>query len=174
MKFGFKFGKSKEQAPAEEAPAENVEIVDQLIQSIEEDGTTVKPHAPLGELSLDAEQDLDAVETPLTEEGTAEEEGEAVKLVELKAEPPAAAAVAAAAPPPPQPQPAAPEVKKDAAGKPADPMDISATINSVFTDVEDEENPLANLIKTLPDVAATELMDDLKEINDIMKDWKKH
>jgi hypothetical protein len=165
MKFGFKFGKSKEQAPPEE---EGVEIVDQLIQSVEEDGIAVKPHAPLQELSLDGEQELDAVETPLTEEGAAEESGETVKLVEVKVDPTAAVS------PPPPPSPAAPAPKNAAGAKPADPLDISATINSVFTDVEDEENPLANLIKTLPEVAASELMDDLKEINDIIKDWKKH
>jgi hypothetical protein len=169
MKFGFKFGKNKEKAAVEEAPVEEeagVEIVDQLIQSVEEGGAPVRPHAPLQELSVDGEESLEGEEALLTDEAAEEGGEEAVKLVELKAEPAAAAAL------PPAPAPPAPEAKKEP--KPGDPLDISATINSVFTDVEEEENPLANLIKTLPDVAATELMDDLKEINDIMKDWKKH
>ena len=172
MKFGFKFGKSKDTEPPEEAAVEEtgLETVDQLIQSVGEDGTVVQPHAPLQELSLDVEQDLDAEEVPLPEAGAAEGEEETIKLVEVKVAP---AAAIAPPPPPPPPEPVAPAVKNDAA-KPADPMDISASINSIFTNVEEEENPLSNLIKTLPDVAATELMDDLKEISDIIKDWKKH
>jgi hypothetical protein len=165
MKFGFKLGKSKDKAPPEEA---GLKTVDQLIKSAVEDGTVVKPHAPLKELSLDAEQDLEAEEALLPKAGTGEAEGEPVKLVEVKVNP------TAAVPPPPPPAPAAPPVKKDAGGKPTDALDISASINSIFTDVEDEENPLANLIKTLPEVAANELLDDLKEISDIIKDWKKH
>jgi len=171
MKFGFKFGKSKDKAPPEEAGAEEetgAAIVDELLQSVEEDGAVVKPHPPLQELSLDVEQELDTGEALLTEETTGESEGETVKLVEVKLDP------TAAVPPPPPPAPPAPAGKKDAGGKPGDPLDISASINSIFTDVEDEENPLANLIKTLPEVAATELIDDLTEINDIIKDWKKH
>ena len=177
MKFGFKLGKSKDKAPPEQAGAEEeaveeagVEIVDELIQSVEADGTPVRPHAPLQELSLDGEQESGAEEVPLVEEAPLEEEGETVKLVEVKLDPTAAIPP----PPPPPPAPPAPEVKKDVISKPADPLDISATINSVFTDVEDEENPLANLLKTLPEVAASELLDDLNEINDIIKDWKKH
>jgi hypothetical protein len=167
MKFGFKFGKNKEKAAVEEDPLEEevgVEIVDQLIQSVEDGDETVRPHPPIQELSLDGEQELDETEVPLTEGPVAETGAESVKLVEVKA--PVSAAAPASAP--------APEAKKEEAGKPGEPLDISASINSIFTEVEEEENPLANLIKTLPDVAATELMDDLKEINDIMKDWKKH
>jgi hypothetical protein len=169
MKFGFKLGKSKEKEAPEEAIVEEetgAEQVDELLQSVE--ATAVKPHAPLQELSLEGDEETAIEEAILPEEGEGENGGETVKLVEVKAAP------TAAVPPPPPPAPVSPAVKKDAGGKPADPLDISASINSIFTEVEDEENPLANLIKTLPEVAATELMDDINEINDIIKDWKKH
>jgi hypothetical protein len=77
--------------------------------------------------------------------------------------------VATIAPPPP---PLAAPVKKEEPKK-GGVLDLGASIGNIFTDVEDEVNPLANLIRVLPDVAATELIDDLKEINDIIKDWQK-
>ena len=65
------------------------------------------------------------------------------------------------------------QAKKDAGAKDAAGLDLSSSISNIFNNIDDEENPLANLIKVLPDVAATELLDDLKEINDIIKDWQK-
>jgi hypothetical protein len=172
MKFGFKLGKSKDKAATEEAAgdaavAEAADIAEELIQGAGEDETTARPHAPLQELSLESEQGQETGEAPLEEEIASEEEGETVKLVEVQASP------AAAIIPPPPPAPTAPAAKKDGGGKPGDPLDIGATISNIFENTDDEENPLANLIKSLPEVAATELIDDLKEINDIIKDWKK-
>ena len=45
-------------------------------------------------------------------------------------------------------------------------------LNSLFSMNEEEENPLAALINSLPDVTARELMDDLDEIHRIIKEWK--
>jgi hypothetical protein len=162
MKFGgFKLGKKDKAATQEESIAE--EPVDQ-IEAIVQDVEPVSPHAPLQELSLDAENENAAPEILMDGEpaAPAEEEGEPVKLVEVQPD------TMVASIPPPAPLP---EIKKDEPKK--DPMDLGASIGNIFDNIEDEENPLANLIKVLPDVAATELIDDLKEINDIIKDWQK-
>lgn len=165
MKIGkFRIGK-KEQAPQEEALEEAameefLEDAEQVLE-IPQDVETVRPHAPLQELSLDAETS-DGGTLSLESPAAAEEEGEPIKLVEVQ---PAGVVTppVSAVPPPSDSEPA----KKN------DPLDLNASIGNIFNNIEDEENPLANLIKSLPDVAATELIDDLKEINDIIKDWQK-
>jgi hypothetical protein len=173
MKFGgFKLGKKDKEAPQEEAPAElPVDGIEAIVQDVE----PVRPHAPLQELSLDAEVTTEGSDGTQLLDPTAvpEEEGEPVKLAEIQINPadsipppPPQPKAASAPPPPPAP------IGKDTAKK-TDLMDLGASIGNIFNDLEDEANPLANLIKVLPDVAATELIDDLKEINDIIKDWQK-
>jgi hypothetical protein len=165
MKFGFKMGKNKEKDVIQEEAS--VEATDDSIPEIPLDAEPVAPHAPLQELTLENENGANNGETPLVEGETAgEENSEPIKMVEVQAAP---EAVQAPAPPPPAPA-ASP---KDAAAKDSKNMDLAASIGNIFDNVDDEENPLANLIKVLPDVAATELLDDLKEINDIIKDWQK-
>ena len=153
MKFGgFNIGKSKQKANPQDAG--NEETAEELIKHIGEDDIPVRPHAPLQELSLETEVTLegpDEISAEETEE-IATEDAEAVKLVEVQVEPSAMT---------PEEQQAA----KNA--------DLNASLSNIFRDAEDEENPLKNLIKTLPDVAANELIDDLKEINEIIKDWQK-
>ena len=58
------------------------------------------------------------------------------------------------------------EEKKEAKPDDAD------SLNNLFSSEEEEENPLAGLINSLPDVTARELMDDLAEIQRIIKEWK--
>jgi hypothetical protein len=163
MKFGnFKLGK-KDKAAAEDQIAEDPGVpIDEIVLGAE----PVQPHAPLQELSLEPDAETAAAEGMAAQEGAAfaEEEGAPIKLVEVKPAVPAAAAA---------PLPLPPLDLKPAAPKKNDPMDISASISNIFTDAEDEDNPLINLIRSLPEVAATELIDDLKEINDIIKDWQK-
>jgi hypothetical protein len=167
VKFGgFKLGKKDKEAPPKETVAEQpVDQIEALVQGAE----TVRPHAPLQELSLDAETNITegTLEEPLDSAIPPEEEGEPVKLAEIQINPEASVPP----PPPPPPPPPAP-IGKDTSKK-ADPLDLGASIGNIFNDLEEEENPLRNLIKVLPDVAATELIDDLKEINDIIKDWQK-
>ncbi len=156
---GFKLGKKEKAALEEELVEEEVEEgTEEVPLDIIADVEPVKPHAPLQELTLDAETEAEAGDdiAVLDPAASAEEESEAINLVEVQPDP-----AADAEPPPPA------EAKKD------DPLDLSASISNIFTDPEDEENPLANLIKSLPEVAAAELIDDLKEINDIIKDWQK-
>jgi len=47
------------------------------------------------------------------------------------------------------------------------------SLKALFTSEEEEENPLSSLINSLPDISIDELMDDLKEIKDIIRDWQK-
>lgn len=171
MKFGFKLGK-KDKEIVEEQPVAEEDADLQPVEEIIATAEPVKPHAPLQELTLEAD--------PAAQEGTPEvaldaippeEEGEPVKLAEVLINPDAAVPPPPpVASPPPSPIPAAPAAEGD---KKKDPMDLSTSIGNIFSDLDEEDNPLANLIKALPDVAANELIDDLKEINDIIKDWQK-
>jgi len=172
MKFGgFKKGKTKNNIePGEELP---VEVVDELIESAVQDGVPTRRVAPIQELPLDAGENVEGADTLVAEDTglAAEEEGEPVKLVEVQA------SQETAAPEPPPPAPARAPILttlKNEPAKPAnEPLDLSNSISNIFNNLDDEENPLANLIKVLPEVAASELIDDLKEINEIIKDWQK-
>jgi hypothetical protein len=65
------------------------------------------------------------------------------------------------------PDPTAPTDKEE-------PTNMSAdSIQQLFANDEDEDNPLAKLILSLPEVTIDELEEDLKEIKDIIKDWQK-
>ncbi|MFA5308862.1 MAG: hypothetical protein WC370_05160 [Dehalococcoidales bacterium] len=60
--------------------------------------------------------------------------------------------------------PAAPAEAKDAK------MDLSSdSLSSLFAQDEEEEYPLAGLMQSLPDISAGELLDDIKEIKNIMQ-----
>jgi hypothetical protein len=129
------------------------------------------PHGPLVELTLepdDALKDDNSLTDSPDEEP--EEEGEEIKLVEVRAD-----AVA-----PQEKEEDVPEAEGSAAPaetaekeKEIKPDDNGDSFNDLFSSNEEEENPLANLIKSLPDVTAGELIDDLKEIKGIIKEWQK-
>ena len=109
-----------------------------------------QPHGPLSELSVEPGDELIDEET---DTGTLfEEADEQVKVVEAEAE--------AAAPAEAEKQPATEEE--------------SDSLDSLFSEEEDEVNPLANLINSLPDVAAQELLDDLQEIKEIIREWQQN
>jgi len=109
-----------------------------------------RPHGPIGELSINEEDDQTEIITAEKEPDAIEEKSAGgIKLVEVKA----------TIPPPPE-KAAKVEPKAD-------------DLNSLFASDDEEENPLASLIRTLPDVETNELMEDLKEIKEIIKDWQK-
>ena len=122
-------------------------------------GDTPRPHGPLSELSLDANGDAAAFDE-VTEAGDIQAAGtpDDIQLVELNTN----AAPAEAATPEGQPDPGA---------KPAEDDD-SDSFNNLFGSEEEEENPLANLIESLPDVTVQELLDDIREINEIIQEWR--
>ena len=177
---GFKIGKSKEKLKDEATLAEgttteqiakmeekingrtkNLEETAQELQELSDESSTPEediviptgPHPPLDELTVEPdEQAADADDIDI-EADTLLEGGEEIKVVEVGA--------AAAAPP---------EGEKEAKVE-----DLGGdSINNLFNDDEEEENPLANLIRALPDVPAGELVDDLNEIKGIIKEWQQN
>jgi hypothetical protein len=138
----------------------------------------VKPHGPAAELTLDVIENGDNAGIKLDEvisdepvllgddvnaKATATKDIKAGTL-KVKVEvstPPAAGAslpVAGAAPPA--------EEKKE------DKSDDSMSLNNLFSQEDEEDNPLDSLINSLPDVSVQELMDDLAEIHRIIKEWR--
>ncbi|MCK4273343.1 MAG: hypothetical protein KAW90_00515 [Dehalococcoidales bacterium] len=174
---GFRIGKSKEKpekdgAETEGTTAEQIVEMEEKIngrtknleetaQELQEpsgesatpeegENTPAGPHGPLDELSIEPEDKLAEVDD--VEAGVPEEEGEEIKVVEVS--------TGSVAPP---------EGEKE-----AKVADIDGdSINNLFSDEDEEENPLANLIISLPDVTAGELIDDLNEIKGIIKEWQR-
>jgi len=176
---GFKFGKSKDNRKGKSESGDDTathiaELEEQLKDRtnnlkqtekklmrlsekvndiVEIEVTPVKPHGPIKELSIGPEDTLD--DADLDEgviAGAALEKGvDDIKLVEasVKSEP-------------------APSTEKGTKSN----YD-SDSLKALFTSEENEENPLANLINSLPEVTIDELEEDLKEIKDIIRDWQK-
>jgi len=172
MKFkGFKFGKSKdkvEEKPAGAKASDNVAAAaaaaepkpagpaDVIIPELTADDPPPRPHGPLGELSVepDAVAGGAVLDDDVDISGIVEDGDAGVNLKE----------VGSAEPAPVPPEPKAPEVK---------PADAGDSFSSLFSQEEEEENPLANLIASLPDISAGELLDDLNEIQGIMREGRK-
>ncbi len=170
--------------------AKDLEEKTQQIQGLTERNADVPPgpHGPIGELTLEADDATDLA--ALTETGESDDEdGVRVKLVEVSA---------ASAPPPVKTsrvnldEAKAPPAKSSetakgtaaAPGQEAKPgvkqeinLDVQTDVDvdslgSLFNQNEEETNPLANLINSLPDVTVGELIDDLNEIKRIIKEWQ--
>ena len=154
------------------------------------DTAPVRPHGPAKELSLDGEDQENAgILLDEVEINDDTKLGGEIKVAEVNAEkaavlksnranavspPPAVKAApavdkppapAATASPPPAAAPATTAEKKDAKPEEND-------LKNLFSTDEEEENPLASLINTLPDVTVQELLDDLAEIQRIIKEWR--
>ena len=181
MKFGgFKIGKSNEGKEKEKAASgggtatQIAELEEQLNSRTNElkqteaklkklsgkskngkdsDEVPVMPHGPIGELTIEPEGDLPDLISTIEEETDIVPVGskETIKLVEVKTIPAS-------------PLAAAKEAKEDLSRD---------SLNALFSNNEEEENPLASLVRSLPDVAANELLDDINEIKGIIKDWQK-
>lgn len=108
--------------------------------------TPPQPHGPLSELTVEPDDKLIDEESDVaTLLGEADEE---VKVVAVEA--------GATAPVEAEKEPAKEEE--------------SDSLNKLFSQEDDEENPLAALINSLPDVTAQELLYDLQEIEEIMRE----
>jgi len=198
MRFGvFKIGKAKEKPDrdtieTEDAPADRIadhkknrakslkEAEQQLIELTETVNVSEKledvpkPHGPLVELTIEPEEELvseekdepvEAKKVAGTPVGKAEE-----KVVIAKAAAPAKAATESSAP-------AKAAAPAEAAAKAEDKKTTATAekddLNDLFSQEDDEVNPLANLINSLPDVTAQELIDDLQEIKEIILEAQK-
>jgi len=178
--MNFKIGKSKKKTEKDAAEAEGTtteQIVEteekingrtkdpeetaQELQGLSNEGDTPEkdgdasavPHGPLDELTIEPEDKLAEVDDIETDAEALEEGGEGIKVVEVSA---------GSDPPPPEGEK---EVKVDDGD--------GDSINNLFSDDDEEENPLANLVKSMPDVTAEELIDDLNEIKGIIKEWQR-
>lgn len=185
MRFkSFKIGKSKEQPDKDTAEAgdtltaqiadmeeqvnnktkeleateqELKELSDTAKVSEEDEDTPPQPHGPLDELTVTPEDELLDVDDIGALLGEADE---GLKVVEV--------AAGAAAPAEAKKEPANEEAEKEPSNEKEDD-----SINSLFSQEEEEVNPLANLINSLPDVTAQELLDDLGEIKEIIREWER-
>ena len=131
------------------------------------ENSAIGPHGPIGELSVDdfrpdADSELGGDSNIILED-----ENEEVKIVEIgtiTSNSPAATKTEAS----PEPEPAS----QPSVGSGINLEDDSDSLKNLFSDDEEEENPLEKLINSLPDVSAQELLDDLNEIKGIIKDWQ--
>ena len=134
-----------------EETSQQLQESSETVNDPEETGTddTPKPHGPLSELEVEPGDDL--AYDDINVDTKPEDAGEDVQLVEVGAESAA-----------PTETPQEPKLE-----------DSDDSIKNLFSDDEEEVNPLANLINSLPDVTAQELVDDLNEIQEIIKEWQK-
>jgi hypothetical protein len=166
-------------------------LSDKSVNSEENADISARPHGPIGELEVGAEDELKDKDSPTDENDgiLPEESGEEVKLVEVSADvvtslkakaatspkAEAAASPKAQAAALPKAQAAIPP-KAEAASPPKEDKtkleDAGDSLNKLFSNDEEEENPLANLIRSMPDVTTEELLDDLNEIKEIIREWQ--
>jgi hypothetical protein len=149
MRFkGIKIGKSKDKH--EEVIEEGNDATAPVAETKNQEEARPGPHGPLGELSVGPEDGL--VDVDFNDDAAAgsptEGSEEEVKLVEVGTEGAAPA-----------------EAKAE-----AKPEEASDSFTSLFSNDEEEENPLANLINSLPDISVGELLSDLNEIKGIMEE----
>ena len=180
MRFkSFKIGKSKESPDRDTAGAEAVstaqidnlhehlknrakglEETEQQLRELadiaeapeETGGASPLPHGPLDELTIEPGEEIPDVDEEADVGTLLAEADEGVKLVEVGAE---------------AAEPAKAEKEPAKEGE-------SDSLNSLFSQEEDDVNPLANLIDVLPDVTTRELLDDLQEIKEIIREWQQH
>lgn len=136
--------------------------------AIPADDIPVRPHGPAAELSLEPEDLQKSAGITLDDEEIDDSVklGEEVKITEVSTE-----KVAVAPKGVPAAVAVAPVAEKKEEKKEEKPDDADS-LNSLFSSDEEEANPLASLINSLPDVTARELMDDLAEIQRIIKEWR--
>ena len=175
LKFGKKKDKEKEKPPLDGAIVTHIaeleghlkdrtdglaqaekklkRLSDKVNELGEPEVVLAHPHGPIGELSIEPVDSLTGVDTDEQEDTDVknEEEPEDVNLVAAESES----------------KPASSTKKVPKSNFDAD------SLKALFTSQEVEENPLASLINSLPDITVDELMDDLKEIKDIIRDWQK-
>lgn len=151
-----------------EETAMELDLLSDVVSGAEENDDAPHPHGPLSELSLDANDEIaDSGAILEIDDVQLDDDGEDIKLVELNTD---------AAPAAPAEPAAVQQAESDSQGEPDDSDDDDGdddSLNNLFGDIEEEENPLASLISSLPDVSVQELLDDIQEINEIIRDWQR-
>jgi hypothetical protein len=126
------------------------------------------PHGPLIELTVDPGDDLVDLDTEaelnnlMDVDEDNENEEQDIKVVEVGKKDTTEAAV---------------KTKKKGQNEKSDeikpenpPKNSNDDFNNLFSEQEDEVNPLANLINSLPEVSAQELINELEEIKEIIRE----
>lgn len=148
-----------------EETTQQLQDLSDTLNDSDEEIETVKPHGPLVELSVEPEDKMMDIDLDTTSDaevlGTATDD---IKVVEIGDE--ATAPVESTGS-----KEAQPEAKAEAA--PAAEESEDDSFSNLFGTEEEEENPLASLINSLPDVSAQEIINDLQEIKDIILDNKR-
>ena len=152
------------------------ELSDTAKVSEEGEDTPPQPHGPLDELTVTPEDELFDVGEETDIGALLGEADEGLKVVEVTAGADAPdeglkvveVAAGADAPAEAEKEPANAEAEKEPSTEKEDD-----SINSLFNQEDDEVNPLANLVNSLPDVTAQELLDDLGEIKEIIREWER-
>ena len=150
-----------------EQPSE--ELADTVKKSEELEDTPPKPHGPLGELSIEPRDQLQELDEDVNADTLLGEDHEEIQVVEVGAGAEATA---------PAEELKVVEVTAEA-NAPAEeekkPVkeEASDSLSNLFNDEDVEENPLANLINSLPDVTTQELLDDLEEIQGIISEQQR-
>ena len=130
------------------------------------DDEPIGPHGPLQELTLeDIPDDDDLLELPV--DFPQNVEAPVVTKLEVSAAPP-------------QPDSeikdiidvAAIDASENEDAEQPGKIDFSDPFSDLFEDDGEDENPLAALIRNLPDVSVEELVDDLTEIKNIIREWQ--
>lgn len=160
--------KDEQKAKAETADPKLQEFSRRTGTIPESDDIIAKPHGPVAELSIEPEDMENDAGFTLDEldDNDSLKLGEEIKISEVSAESatssPEEAPTAAIAPA----EGLKPEDQQETK------LDDSNSLNSLFSEDEEEDNPLASLINSLPDVSLQELVDDLEEIHRIIKEWR--
>ena len=136
------------------------ELADTANDPEKHEDTPPRPHGPLGELLVEPEDDLTYDDTDV---GTLlDDADEEVKVVKIGAESTA-----------PAEEPKVVEAGAGADAPAEAEIETSDSLSNLFDDEDEEENPLAALINSLPDVTTQELLDDLEEIQGIINDQQR-
>lgn len=138
------------------------DLSETLNDSFDEDDTP-KPHGPLVELTVEPEDKMMDIDLDMTSDDELFEAAtEEIKIVEVGSDTTAPAGSKEQE-----------ESQPEAEAVPPVEESEDDSFKNLFGAEEEEVNPLATLINSLPDVSVQELVDDLQEIKDIITDNKK-
>lgn len=147
-----------------EETTQRLQDLSDTLNYFSDEDDTPKPHGPLVELTVEPEDkmmDIDLDTMP--DEELLDTSADEIKVVEVskQATKPAKLTESGKSP-------------QDVAIKPDAAESEDDSFSNLFGTEEEESNPLATLINSLPDVSAQEIIDDLEEIKNIIKDNRKH
>ena len=148
----------------EETEQQLKELADIAKASEENEEAQPQPHGPLSELSIETEDQLEGLDDEIDTETIVEEAGEAIKVVEVGAGATARAEAVTVK------ELTKEDEKEEEKEEEKQEEPEGDSLNNLFSQDEQEENPQANLINSLPEVTARELLDDLQEINEIIRE----